>query len=259
MDSKISGTRKISKPRNNVCAVEGCDEACFNEVCNEHAKKIRRGLLPPQGGIEWNPPCEIKWCGKPTASRKGTLCATHYSYRAKNGHDPRPPKQKELLRKPCTVEGCPTRTQDESGMCSTHRKQYEKWGITWTGVRPRDTIREIRNSRMPKCAVERCPARAVTVNMRLCRTHYGSRTRKGISTEYFLELVNRDECDACGAPNPTCIDHDHDCHPGEAMCPGCIRGTLCVGCNTALGHVGDSVRVLEGLIQYLGSNRTTRV
>ena len=31
------------------------------------------------------------------------------------------------------------------------------------------------------------------------------------------------------------IDHDHDCHPRNEGCLGCVRGILCVGCNSSIG------------------------
>lgn len=42
------------------------------------------------------------------------------------------------------------------------------------------------------------------------------------------------------------VDHDHLTNK--------VRGLLCRGCNTALGHVDDSIARLRGLIAYLESH-----
>ena len=47
------------------------------------------------------------------------------------------------------------------------------------------------------------------------------------------------------------IDHDHRCCSSDKSCGKCVRGILCVNCNLALGQVGDSVKKLRGLADYL--------
>jgi hypothetical protein len=50
------------------------------------------------------------------------------------------------------------------------------------------------------------------------------------------------DCELCGrrlsrksnVARP-CIDHDHTCCPGERSCGKCIRGVLCMQCNTNIG------------------------
>lgn len=70
--------------------------------------------------------------------------------------------------------------------------------------------------------------------------------RLGITEERFLELLERQgyACAMCFEPfgdtNPQ-ADHDPDCcatlPKARAKTCGCVRGLLCVGCNTALGII----------------------
>lgn len=50
--------------------------------------------------------------------------------------------------------------------------------------------------------------------------------------------------------HPT-IDHDHACCPGIYSCGNCVRGILCLGCNSAIGIIKDDVRILLRLVEYL--------
>ena len=50
---------------------------------------------------------------------------------------------------------------------------------------------------------------------------------------------------------PIFIDHDHACCPAEKSgCVQCVRGLLCLSCNTALGQIE---RKLDLARTYLGS------
>lgn len=69
-------------------------------------------------------------------------------------------------------------------------------------------------------------------------------SRYGLTRESFNQLleVQQNACAMCFAPfeagKPICIDHDHTCCRLEkSSCGECIRGLLCLGCNTALGHI----------------------
>jgi hypothetical protein len=59
--------------------------------------------------------------------------------------------------------------------------------------------------------------------------------------DQFLE-VQQYACAMCGKPfredGRICVDHDHTCCPDEKKsCGQCIRGLLCLSCNTTLGHI----------------------
>jgi Recombination endonuclease VII len=56
---------------------------------------------------------------------------------------------------------------------------------------------------------------------------------------------------------PVFIDHDHTCCPEEkSSCGNCIRGLLCLSCNTALGHIE---RKLAITLAYIGNPPARRV
>ena len=66
----------------------------------------------------------------------------------------------------------------------------------------------------------------------------------GLTPERFARMLvdQNNACAMCFTPFPEGqmprIDHDHACCPGEkSSCGRCIRGLLCVSCNTALGII----------------------
>jgi len=63
----------------------------------------------------------------------------------------------------------------------------------------------------------------------------GARYR--LSNKEFAELFDRfdGKCWLCRLREAKVIDHDHACCPGDWTCGKCVRGALCVGCNTRLG------------------------
>lgn len=72
------------------------------------------------------------------------------------------------------------------------------------------------------------------------------RRQYGITQSDFNNLVDSQDglCGICGdALGKVNIDHDHE--SGE------VRGLLCTGCNTGLGHLGDSINGVEKALHYL--------
>ena len=72
------------------------------------------------------------------------------------------------------------------------------------------------------------------------------RRKYGITQDDFNNLVEAqdDLCGICGDElDKINIDHDHE--------SGKVRGLLCTGCNTGLGHLGDNINGLEKALHYL--------
>ncbi len=69
--------------------------------------------------------------------------------------------------------------------------------------------------------------------------------KHGISVEKYEEIVLKAEgkCAICKQEAKLYLDHNH--------LTGKIRGMLCLGCNTAIGNLRDSVEIVEAAKQYL--------
>jgi hypothetical protein len=68
--------------------------------------------------------------------------------------------------------------------------------------------------------------------------------RYGLTKELFDRLLETQDyaCAMCHlrfrGGQPIFIDHDHACCSGEkTSCGKCVRGLLCLSCNTALGQI----------------------
>lgn len=79
----------------------------------------------------------------------------------------------------------------------------------------------------------------------------------GMTRERYAEMLAAQNggCAICGGVNPSgralAIDHDHSCCPGTHCCGKCVRGLLCSGCNTGIGHLADSPQRLRSAADYL--------
>jgi hypothetical protein len=66
----------------------------------------------------------------------------------------------------------------------------------------------------------------------------------GLTEDSFVRLLEGqgNACAMCCKPfedgNTICVDHDHNCCAAEKRsCGECVRGLLCLRCNTGLGYV----------------------
>lgn len=91
-------------------------------------------------------------------------------------------------------------------------------------------------------------------------TDRSMRDRYKIGKETKAALLERqgNRCGICPATEPTGlgwhIDHDHRCCPTRVTCGQCVRGILCVSCNTALGKAekeGSTLSFTQEQLDYL--------
>ena len=57
----------------------------------------------------------------------------------------------------------------------------------------------------------------------------------------------------CSTGRNLTVDHDHSCCDKDKSCGKCLRGLLCLNCNSGLGAFKDDVERLKTAIAYLES------
>lgn len=81
----------------------------------------------------------------------------------------------------------------------------------------------------------------------------------GMSAEDFARMVEDQDgrCAICGALGDDDVhgrlvpDHDHACCPTKPACGKCVRGLLCVKCNTAIAMLEDDPFRARAAAEYL--------
>lgn len=72
------------------------------------------------------------------------------------------------------------------------------------------------------------------------------RQKYGLTLDQVEEMyeVQGGRCAICQRPlDRYTVDHDHETNK--------VRGLLCTACNTGIGHLGDSIEMLERALDYL--------
>lgn len=120
-----------------------------------------------------------------------------------------------VLNRVCGVEDCDLK-HHAKGLCKNH--------YVSTFGRPKSRIK-------PKvCSLEGCEDKHDSRGF--CRKHYRQKVASGeiVTAPYYSG-------DVVG------IDHNHT--------TGVVRGLLCHNCNAAIGHLSDSISLLEKAATYL--------
>ena len=103
---------------------------------------------------------------------------------------------------------------------------------------------------------------------RVCEKHlhFGyNLARFSIKREDFVRMMAEqgDVCAVCHGTNANgkalCIDHDHDCCPGDRSCGVCVRGLICHQCNFAIGQMHDDPARLRAAAAYIERHRVRLV
>lgn len=146
---------------------------------------------------------------------------------------------------PCAAEGCeqPRRQVQGARYCDSHTTSRDY----------RVTGREPKRTPDQKCMVcQEMKPISLKKSYRVCRSCFQSNSkiyrvamRHHAPPEMLLGWINNPHCTLCDQRvgvtgsvtqrSYSAVDHDHSCCPGGESCGQCIRGLLCVKCNTQLG------------------------
>lgn len=98
-------------------------------------------------------------------------------------------------------------------------------------------------------AVEESNRRHPESKKRRSRKTYLKRTYGLTPYQYELLFMKQDgKCALCGQEmDRPHVDHDHSCCPGKETCGKCVRGMLCLSCNTSLSYYEDVARMKMAL------------
>lgn len=140
--------------------------------------------------------------------------------------------------------------------CRQHTKQMTEVG-TATTLRPwKDRGGSglfVQGDGSP-CPVKNCGLPVLVFG--LCKAHTSRAVRFSMSFETARDWFSRTQCEVCGIESPLSVDHDHACcNKQSSSCGRCIRGMLCLSCNTTLGRMQDDPARLRALASYLEASR----
>ena len=152
----------------------------------------------------------------------------------------------------CLFDGCEM-PQANYSLCYGHYGQLKRGSRLIPIKRDWGTSTPLQRCLYPGCSKAQLDYRA-----QICKPHRRPVWKYGLSLEALEQMYFIGCCRACGSSDRLVIDHDHSCcqslnMQSETACGGCVRGLLCFGCNSALGHTKDNPQTLRALADYLES------
>lgn len=76
------------------------------------------------------------------------------------------------------------------------------------------------------------------------KTDHQTKKRYGVDVDtYKQRMASQTSCEICGSEKELCYDHDHETME--------FRGVLCRGCNRSLGQLGDNLKSIMKVVNYL--------
>lgn len=254
-----------NRPPRQPCLADGCDRLrVAHGYCSTHWDRVKRNGSPelparrlatllesPSDGI-----CTVDGCDGPVHVKKHGLCRTHYARYARHGD---PTAWVKPIRQLCSADGCHLRSAMH-GMCHKHFKRVQRYGATELPDRPprtepvaperrcRQCGGEIEDSRRWRLCSKEC-AEIAAYHQRQATHRERWLKRYGLTVEQYDTMLadQGSACAICRRTDPGargwCVDHCHD--------TGQVRGILCMGCNSAIGHLSHDPDTLRAAIAYL--------
>lgn len=243
MRKTFSGTRKNTK---GLCTFDGCNSAHHaNGLCTAHNNQRTSGieLRPVRKSTE--EVCSEPGCKEMCVMR--WFCLEHKKEAEKRA-------RRERSAHSCAEPECDVTIYSTSLRCAPCKEVF---------IQRTADEKRVRKARMledrPECSVPTCRSQVgsktmnpALVSSKFCRIHVSDMKRKSMTPEVYLTAKSVTECESCGISGvKLVVDHRHGHHEGrDSMCPECIRGVLCGGCNSSFGMMREDVSRIEGLLEY---------
>lgn len=184
-------------------------------------------------------PCENEYCYRPQQTRR--LCGRHYSQWLVMVDD----KNRDLTVR-VTESQSKTHTNVEEPTSSTFSKT--KICKTCLNSRPLHYFKAKKDNRVTQGFVYESYCK-------LCRQSANYSKRYGLTKDKLRKMyvTANNTCACCKKEtNKLHIDHDHRCCPGANSCGKCVRGLICIKCNTTIGFIETAIQdgTLVGIAEY---------